>query len=123
MYRVLADATMVLHFAFLVYLTLGGFVAWRWPRTIIAHVVAVAWGLLIVLFELDCPLTGPEDYFRTKAGQEGLSGGFIDTYLTDVVYPAEHVDLVRLAVAVVVAVSWVGFVVRLRARRRARISR
>ncbi|WP_034274023.1 DUF2784 domain-containing protein [Haloechinothrix halophila] len=123
MYRVLADATMVLHFAFLVYLTLGGFVAWRWPRTIIAHLIAVAWGALIVIFEFDCPLTGPEDYFRKQAGQEGLPGGFIDTYLTDVVYPAEHVDLVRLAVAVVVAVSWAGFVVRLRARRRARLSR
>ncbi|MPY99453.1 MAG: DUF2784 family protein [Actinophytocola sp.] len=123
MYRVLADATMVLHFAFLVYLTLGGFVAWRWPRTIVAHVAAVVWGALIVLVELTCPLTGPEDYFRRKAGQNGLEGGFIDTYLTDVVYPAEHVDLVRLAVAIVVVASWAGFVVRLRSRRKARLSR
>lgn len=123
MYRLLADATMVLHFAFLVYLTLGGFVAWRWPRTIVAHVAAVAWGTLIVLFELECPLTGPEDYFRRKAGQNGLEGGFIETYLTGVVYPAEHIDLVRLAVAVVVVVSWVGFVVRQRSRRTARLSR
>ncbi len=123
MYRLLADATMVLHFAFLVYLTLGGFVAWRWPRTIVAHVATVAWGALIVLFELECPLTGPEDYFRRKAGQNGLEGGFIETYLTDVVYPVEHVDLVRLAVAVVVAVSWAGFIVRQRSRRKARLSR
>ncbi|MPY77680.1 MAG: DUF2784 family protein [Actinophytocola sp.] len=123
MYRMLADATMVLHFAFLAYLTLGGFLAWRWPRTIIAHLVAVAWGVLIVLFELDCPLTGPEDYFRRQAGQEGLQDGFIDTYLTDVVYPAEHVDLARLAIASVVAVSWAGFAVRMRARRTSRLSR
>lgn len=123
MYRVLADATMVLHFAFLVYLTLGGFVAWRWPRTIVVHVAAVAWGVLIVLFELECPLTGPEDYFRRKAGQNGLEGGFIETYLTGVVYPAEHIGLVRLAVAVVVAASWAGFIVRQRSRRKARLSR
>ena len=119
MYRLLADATMVLHFGFLGYVTLGGFIAWRWPRTIVAHLVAVAWGVLIVLFELDCPLTGPEDYFRRKAGQDGLPDGFIDTYLTGVVYPAEHVDLVRLGVAVAVAASWAGLALTLRRRRRA----
>lgn len=120
MYRLLADATMVLHFGFLGYVTLGGFIAWRWPRTIVAHVAAVAWGVLIVVFKLDCPLTGPEDYFRRKAGQQGLPDGFIDTYLTGVVYPAEHVDLVRLGVAVVVAASWAGLAITPWRRRRAR---
>lgn len=114
MYRVLADATMVLHFAFLAYVVTGGFIAWRWPRTIVAHFAAVVWGALIVAFELTCPLTGPEDYFRKRAGGDGLPGGFIDTYLTGVIYPAEHVDLVRLIVAIVVLVSWIGLGVRLR---------
>lgn len=112
----LADATMVLHFAFLAYVVAGGFIAWRWPRTIVVHFAAVFWGALIVAFQLNCPLTGPEDYFRKKAGGEGLPDGFINTYLTGVIYPAEYVDLVRLLAAIVVLVSWVGLGVRLRTR-------
>lgn len=121
MYGFLADVTMVVHFAFLAFVVLGGFLAWRWPRTIVLHAAAVFWGLLIVLFDLDCPLTGPEDYFRKEAGQGGLPGGFIDTYITGVIYPAEYVDEVRLLVAAVVVVSWVGFAVRMRRRARARV--
>ncbi|NUS01143.1 MAG: DUF2784 family protein, partial [Nonomuraea sp.] len=30
MYRLIADAVMVVHFAFLAYLAVGGFIAWRW---------------------------------------------------------------------------------------------
>lgn len=123
MFGFLADATMVLHFAFLVFLVIGGFLAWRWPRVMYAHLAVVAWGILITVFSIDCPLTGPEDYFRRKAGQEGLGAeGFIDTYLTGVIYPEEYLGLVRAAVGVVVLISWIGFAVihrRRRARRRA----
>lgn len=119
MYRVLADATMLVHFAFLVYVVFGGFLAWRWPRTIVAHLAAVTWGILIVVFSLECPLTGPEDYFRKQDGGVGLPGGFIENYLTGVIYPAEYVNLVRLLAAIVVLISWIGFAVVLR-RRRAR---
>lgn len=120
MYRVLADATMLLHFAFLIYLLLGGFIAWRWPRTIVAHAAVVCWGVLIVVFELTCPLTGPEDYFRRQAGQGGLPGGFIDTYIDGVIYPEQYVDEVRAVVALVVLISWIGLAVRLRRSARAR---
>ena len=110
MYAVLADATMLVHFAFLVFLVVGGFLAWRWPRVIYAHALMVAWGVLITVFSLECPLTGPEDYFRRRAGEEGLgSEGFIDTYLTDVIYPQEALWLVRGLVAALVLVSWIGF--------------
>ncbi|MGH3432867.1 MAG: DUF2784 domain-containing protein, partial [Thermocrispum sp.] len=60
MYGFLADATMVVHFAFLVFLVVGGFLAWRWPRVIYAHVLTAAWGVVITVFSLECPLTGPE---------------------------------------------------------------
>lgn len=121
MYRVLADVTMVMHFAFLVYVALGGFLAWRWPWTIFTHIAAVTWGVLIVAANLLCPLTGPEDYFRRRAGQDGLGQeGFIDTYLTGVVYPEAQVGLVRFLVGLVVVISWIGFAIRMRRRRRTR---
>jgi hypothetical protein len=43
--------------------------------------------------------------------------GFIAHYLTGVLYPAEAVGTVRLAVAAIVVVSWVCFAVITRLRR------
>lgn len=121
MYGFLADATMVVHFGFLVFLVVGGFLAWHWPRVIYAHLVMAAWGVVITVFALDCPLTGPEDYFRRKAGEDGLGPeGFIDTYLTGVIYPREDVALVQGVVGGVVLLSWVGFAVLQTRRARAR---
>lgn len=113
----LAEVTMVAHFAFLVYVVLGGFLALRLPWTAFTHLAAVTWGVLIVVFDLTCPLTVPEDHFRRMAGQEGLPRGFIDTYLTGVIYPESHVGWVRAAVALIVLASWTALAVRLRRRR------
>ncbi|WP_109472976.1 DUF2784 domain-containing protein [Ornithinimicrobium cavernae] len=117
-YRILADAAMVVHLAFLVYVVAGGFLAWRWPRTIWLHVGLVAWGASTILFGLECPLTHVEDWARRSAGQEGLpAAGFIDHYLTGVVYPERALGLVRTLVAASVGASWTGYALR---RRRAR---
>ena len=32
------------HFGFVLYVVLGGFVAWKWRRTIGFHLLAVVWG-------------------------------------------------------------------------------
>ncbi len=36
-FRVLAEATMVVHFLFIAFVVLGGFLAWRWPKAIWLH--------------------------------------------------------------------------------------
>ncbi|MEY9212914.1 DUF2784 domain-containing protein [Thermobifida halotolerans] len=121
-YALLADAAMVVHFAFLAYLVCGGFLVWRWPKMIWPHLAAAAYGLGIAVIGWPCPLTWLEEWARARAGQEGLDpGGFISHYLTGVVYPAEHLPRVQLAVAVVVVLSWIGaWFARRRARRRPR---
>ena len=111
-YRVLAEVTMVVHFLFIAFVVFGGFVAWRRPKAIWLHLLAAGWGLCIVLFDLNCPLTHVEDWARERAGQSGLARGFIDTYLTGVMYPERYLDEVRLLIAVVVAVSYAGLVRR-----------
>ncbi|HXV94669.1 MAG TPA: DUF2784 domain-containing protein [Pseudonocardia sp.] len=116
LYRILADAVMVIHFAFLLFLALGGFVAWRYRWVMWPHAVAVGWGLLSVFAGVECPLTGWEDRLRRLAGERGLPGGFIDTYLTGVIYPTEHLVTMQVLVAALVVVSWAGLLVR---RRRA----
>jgi len=108
-YRVLADGVALTHLLFLLYLTFGGFVAWRWPRTIVVHVCAVVWGLGSVVVGYDCPLTYAENWARHRAGDSGLPPeGFIAHYLTGVIYPESALGLVRALVAGCVVVSWVG---------------
>ncbi|NLE80786.1 MAG: DUF2784 domain-containing protein [Rhodococcus sp.] len=111
LYRLLADATLVMHLLFILYVVLGGFLAWRLPRTIVVHVTAVAWGFGGIIIGYDCPLTHLENWARLQAGQESLpSTGFIDHYLTGVIYPESAIGLVQMLAATLVLVSWLGFV-------------
>jgi hypothetical protein len=113
MYRVIADAVMVLHFLFLAYLAVGGFVAWRWRRTIWIHAAVVGWGLISITTGVECPLTVAEDWGRRRAGMAGLPpSGFIDHYIEGVIYPEQYTNLVRLGLAVLVLFSYVGYVLR-----------
>ena len=106
-FRVVADLTAAVHLLFVLYVAFGGFLAWRWPRTIRAHVLAVSWGGASVLVGFDCPLTTVENWARRRAGAEGLPpSGFIDHYLTGVVYPESALGAVRILAAACVLVSW-----------------
>ncbi|WP_330231286.1 DUF2784 domain-containing protein [Nocardia sp. NBC_00508] len=111
LYRLLADATAATHFAFVAYVVVGGFLAWRFPRTIWLHLVAAGWGFSTIVLGFDCPLTHGENWARERAGQARLpSSGFIDHYITGVLYPEDALGLVRLLAAVLVGVSWIGYV-------------
>lgn len=110
LYRLVADATLVTHLLFILYVVLGGFLAWRLPWTIVVHVTAVAWGFGGIVIGYDCPLTHLENWARLQAGQEGLpSTGFIDHYLTGVIYPESAIGLVQILGATLVLASWLGF--------------
>ncbi|MEU7632534.1 DUF2784 domain-containing protein [Nocardia sp. NPDC049220] len=110
LYRLLADATAVTHFAFVAYVVVGGFVAWRLARTIWLHLIAACWGLGSVALGFECPLTDLENWARVRAGEARLpSSGFIDHYITGVLYPEDALGLVRALVAVLVVASWTGY--------------
>jgi hypothetical protein len=117
-YRLLVDVILVAHFAYLCYLALGGFVAWRWPRAFWPHLLAAAWGFAIVVFSLHCPLTWAEDRARRRAGEAALTKGFIDRYIKGVIYPERYTDLLRVLVVILVLGSWTGVVLRWRSARR-----
>lgn len=123
-YRLLVDLTVLAHFLFLAYLVVGGFVAWRWRRTIWFHIPVVAWGFSTVLIGIDCPLTHLENWSRERAGMAGLpSSGFIDHYLTGVIYPESALGLVRILVLISVLTSWIGYGVIVQRSHRALVPR
>jgi hypothetical protein len=111
-YRWLAIAVIGLHFGYLAYLVVGGYLAWRWPRSSVLHLIAVAWGVLIITAAAPCPLTWLQNTLREHGGQRKLDMSFVDTYVRGVFFPADHEIAARALVALNFAVSWLGPLVR-----------
>jgi len=86
-YSCLADAVLILHVAFLGFVVLGGLLLLRWPGVAWVHAPMAAWGVVVEYAGLVCPLTPLENALRLRAGETGYTGGFIEHYLTAVLYP------------------------------------
>lgn len=113
-YRLLADAVLVTHAAFVAFVMLGGLLAWRRPWLAWVHLPVVAWGAWIELAGGICPLTPLENRLRSMAGEQGYPGGFIEHYLLALLYPDGLTRDVQLALGLLVlavnvaiyAVAW-----------------
>lgn len=95
-YRLAADAVLIVHLAFIVFVALGGLAVLRWPRLAFAHVPAVAWGAALELNGWLCPLTPLENALRRAAGEAGYAGSFIEHYLIALIYPAGLTPTIQL---------------------------
>ena len=111
-YRSLADLVVLVHFAFIVFVAVGGLLAWRWPHVVWAHIPVVVWALAIVAIGFTCPLTPLEKLLRRRAGGGAYDDGFIDHYLEGVVYPGRYTLLARAFVAAMIVAGYVGLLVR-----------
>ncbi len=88
-YRALADLLALSHFAFVIFVLLGGLFAVRWRWAPWVHLPAAAWGAANEFFSWPCPLTPLENSLRRASGAAGYPGGFVEHYLLPVLYPAE----------------------------------
>jgi hypothetical protein len=113
-YRLIADAVVLIHFGFILFIALGALLTWRWPRFLWPHLAAVAWGAGIVSIGWDCPLTPLEKHFRRLGGEQGYAGGFVDRYIEGVIYPDEATPWLRALVALLVGIGWLGLYLRRR---------
>jgi len=105
-YRLLADLTLLAHFAFIVFVLLGGLLVLKWPQIAWLHIPAALWGALTEFFSLPCPLTPLEKYFQRLAGDTPYEGDFIARYLLPLIYPAELTPTVQIVLgAIVVALN------------------
>jgi uncharacterized protein DUF2784 len=87
-YRALADLVLTTHFAFVLFVVLGGFLVVRWPRLAWLHIPVAVWGVLIEYMGWICPLTPLENSFRVRGGEAGYGGGFIEHYILPTLYPS-----------------------------------
>ncbi len=114
----LTGVVVAVHFAALVYIGLGGFLAWRWPKSIFVHIFFAAWGVAInTVPGLLCPLTTAEDYLRGQRGLGPLPGGFNEYYIYDHLIPRSLLPVVAVVAVVLLVVSYVGAFVLWRRRR------
>jgi len=118
----LADVTVVVHFAALIYAGIGGFLAWRWPRGVYVHLIWVFWAILInTIPTIACPLTTLEDFFREQQGLGPLPGGFNEYYIYDEIIPRSWLPAVGVVAIVLTIIAYAGIYVRWRNRRAASV--
>ncbi len=87
-YRPLTDLVITLHFAFLLFVVGGGFLARRHRWLIAPQLLAAAWGAYVEAMPgLICPLTPLENALALRAGGAGYRGDFIAHYLVPIIYP------------------------------------
>ena len=109
--RWLADAVLLLHLAFILFVVLGGLLVLRRPKLAWLHLPAALWGALIEFTGGICPLTPLENALRRQGGEAGYQGGFIEHYIVPLIYPGSLTRPVQVALGAVVvlinlAVYW-----------------
>jgi hypothetical protein len=116
---ILADALVLLHLLFVVFVMTGGFLLVRWPRLLWLHLPAAAWGAFIEFSGGICPLTPLENSLRVLGGGSAYSGDFVERYLLPLLYPAQLTPaLQRVLGGVVVGVNLLTYALAYRAWRR-----
>lgn len=116
--RFAADAVLLLHLAFIVFVVFGALLVVRWPALMPLHVAAVSWAVYVELTGAICPLTLIENRLRIAAGASGYAEGFVEHYLLGVIYPAGLTRPGQYLLAIlVVAVNATIYVTLLRSLR------
>ena len=96
LYSILADAILIVHFAFVVFVVFGfllilvGLLArWSWIHNRvfrIVHLVAIAVVVLQAWFDQICPLTLWENELRRRAGESAYTETFVEHWLHKVLF-------------------------------------
>ncbi|MFZ2540561.1 MAG: DUF2784 domain-containing protein [Gallionella sp.] len=108
LFRLAADAILLLHLAFILFAVLGAVTALWWRWTPLVHLPVAAWAFFVELTGRSCPLTYLENHLRIKAGLSGYTESFIEHYLLAIIYPAgltREIQFVLAGVVIVVNIA------------------
>jgi hypothetical protein len=100
--NLLADIVVLLHFCFVLFVMLGGFlVLWK-PFLARFHVPAVMWGAAIEFMGWVCPLTFLENMLRGDGNKAQYGTGFVEHYIVPVLYPDMLTRYIQIGLGVAV---------------------
>lgn len=119
----LADAVVLLHLGFVIFVVLGGLAVLRWRRLGWVHAPIAAYGMMIEYIGWTCPLTPLENDLRRAAGEAGYEGGFVEHYILPVLYPpglTPGLQYVLGSIVLVINGAIYGWMLRQRLRARGR---
>lgn len=85
-YALLANAVLLIHLAFILFVALGGLAVLRWPWLAWLHLPCVTWGVTVELMGWTCPLTPLENHYLRLAGAQGYEGDFLQHHLLSTIY-------------------------------------
>ncbi len=83
----MADLIILVHFSFVITVILGGLLVYFKPRFAWIHIPMVLWAAMVNLMGWVCPLTPLENFFRKAAGTLEYESGFLEHYLSPLIYP------------------------------------
>ena len=114
----LADLVLVVHATFILFVVLGGLLVLWQPRIAWVHIPCAIWGAWVELAGWICPLTPLEVDLRTRAGEIGYEGGFIERYVTAALSPQGLTREIQIGLGIaVVAVNVIIYVVAIKRAR------
>ena len=117
-YRLLADLVAILHFAFILFVILGGLLVFRRRRILWLHLPAALWGALLELGGWYCPLTPLENWLRRTGGGAGYETGFVERYLMPIIYPSALTREIQIILGLGVVILNVAIYFAVWSRRR-----
>ena len=86
-YQIAADTVVLLHLMFVLFAVLGSLLV-LWRRYLLwLHLPAMTWAAWIEFSGGLCPLTPLENRLRRQGGIAGYGEGFIEHYVTPLLYP------------------------------------
>jgi len=99
-YRLSAEAVLLIHLSFIVFVILGGLLTARWRWVAALHLPSAAWACYVELSGRVCPLTYIENYLWSRSGRASYSQGFIEHYLLPIIYPAGLTSRIQIVLGI-----------------------
>ena len=104
MYELAANLTLIVHFAFILFVVFGALLFFVATKIIFIHFPALIWGSYIELTNSICPLTYLENWLLQKANLTTYSDSFIQNYLVPIVYPVNLTKEIQLYLGIALIV-------------------
>jgi len=119
-YRLLADAVAVIHFAYVTFVVcglllilLGSVRRWQWIRNRwfrVIHLIMISIVAVEAVLNITCPLTTLEKHWRVKAGDAVYAGSFVGDIVDSILFidaPEWAIRIAHIMFALIVLSTFV----------------